>query len=1423
MPASRPGRKKAVQPSVAALSLVVIGASAGGLDAVRRLLAGISPDTGMAFILVQHLDPKHPSLLVELLAGHTVLTVEQAVDGAAIKREHLYIIAPGTYLTVAGGALKASPHDEARGARMPFDVLLRSVASEYGARGTGVVLSGTGADGTQGLEALHQVGGLTIAQDPGEAEYPGMPKSAIDTGVIDHVLELAAIPARLLPRDAAAAAPTSPRVDAARWLAEVVDLLRANTEHDFRAYKPGAIERRIEGRMLAANIPLGDHARYVALLRRDAGERDVLACDILINVTSFFRDPAVFSLLARTTIPDLVRDHGDETPMRVWTVGCGTGEETYSLAILFKEAMAAANRSFRIQIFASDADADALATARKGRYPAEIASDVSPERLARFFVKEDAGYSVSADLRACVVFAVHDVLVDPPFSRLDFISCRNLLIYLRPPAQVKLIALLHFALRNGGLLLLGGAETAGDIEGRFEVVARSERLFRHVGRHRSSELKLPTASTSQRRRVPAPAEGAEPARATGPAELCKRLVLEAFTPAAALVNAAGECVYSLGAIGKYLAVAPGVPTHNVLAMATPRLRGRLKSAIERAFTSKARVEIAGGRREHGKPATAFRVLLQPAKDGDAELVLIGFVDTPERAPAHVPSETGTQADEDASELETARAELAAANAERDAADEARKVAVEEASSANEEHQSTNEELLTSKEEIQSLSEEITALNAQLQQILDAQRTLSADMQNILYSTDVPTVFLDPELNIRFFTPATKALFKVISSDVGRPLADFASLGSDRTLSAEARDVLVTKAPRERVIETEGRFWCRRILPYRAHDGLVAGVVITFADITERTQASAALEEARRIADQANAAKSRFLAAASHDLRQPLQTLTLVQGLLASSVTGERDQRLVQRLDETLGAITGVLDTFLDINQIEAVTLPVELTDFAIGGLLGRLRDEFAHHAAARHLELRVVTSALHVRSDPRLLEQMIRNLVSNALEYTQEGKVLIGCRRRGGPLSIEIWDTGIGIPEAELGQIFNEYRQLDNAARERNRGLGLGLAIVQRLGDLLGHPVAVRSHPDRGSVFSIEVPLAPAEAQPNSRAAKPSATPMRREGTVLIVEDDPEVRELLELILAEEGYTTIVAGNGATAIELTTQGARPDLILADFNLPGALDGVATIIRLRETLPSATPAMILTGDISTTARRTIARAACVQLNKPVKPGELIHTIQELLTEPATAKPEQTGPVVYVIDDDQSVRETLREALEGAGRTVQDFASGEAFLQTFRPGREACLLVDAYLPGMSGLDLLRHLGGADHHVPAIMITGHSDVSMAVEAMKAGALDFVEKPIGVPDLLASVVRAFDRAADAGKLAARQADAATRIAALTPRQREIMSLVLAGHPSKNIAADLRISQRTVENHRASIMIKTGVKSLPALARLAIAAAATI
>ncbi len=716
---------------------------------------------------------------------------------------------------------------------------------------------------------------------------------------------------------------------------------------------------------------------------------------------------------------------------------------------------------------------------------------------------------------------------------------------------------------------------------------------------------------------------------------------------------------------------------------------------------------------------------------------------------------------------------------------------EEAMSVNEEFQSTNEELETSKEELQSLNEELTALNGQLQETLDEHRAVANDLDNILTSVDLATLFLDEKLNIRFFTPAARLLFSVIASDVGRPLADLAHHFADGDLLADAKKVLADLVPITREIAAEnGAYYSCRILPYRTKENRIEGVVLTFVDVTARKRAEDAANVAKIQAEQANIGKSRFLAAASHDLRQPLQTLSLLQGVLAKRLTDENGSKLIARLEETIGAMSGMLNSLLDINQLEAGIVRPEIVEFRVDELLERLKTEFAYHAAAKGLGWRVVTSRAMVRSDPRLLEQVLRNLLSNAMKYTERGAVLLGCRRHEDKLRIEVWDRGIGISSDHIKAIFDEFHQVNNAARERNRGLGLGLSIVKRICDLLGYTVDVRSTPGNGSVFAIEVPIARRRRGASRRIGVAKSKAIEGlTGNILIVEDDPAVREMLEILLASEGHRTTAFASTAQAIQEVARGAiAPDLVVADYNLPGDLTGIELIAKLRKSLQHEIPALVLTGDISTDTLHAIDRAGCAHLYKPTEAEELTQEIQALLTltpkrrpkvaagEPEAIRPGgEVQPTIFLVDDDQMVLDTMRALLHEHGHAVEAYGSCSAFLDGVRSDRTGCLLVDAIMPGMSGIQLLERLKAEGRHLPAIMITGQGDTAMAVAAMKAGALDFLEKPVRPKQLLASIDHVLDTAQHSAEISARRREEArAQLARLTPRERDVMGLVI-------------------------------------------------
>jgi len=1520
----------------------------------------------MAFVVIQHLDPTHASMMAELLASHTQMQVVQASDGLAVEPNHVYLIPPGVYLALADGGLHLSKPRERHGARLPFDFFLRSLAVECGPQAICVILSGSGSDGSLGLKAVNEQGGLVVVQTPNEAAHDGMPCSAIETGFVDLVLPVAKVPDAIIGFYRQAYVKSDRKAPSTRYaaendLAEIIAVLSTRTSHDFSFYKRGTLQRRVERRMAMAGID--DCAGYLQVLQDDAKERETLAQDLLINVTHFFRDAPAFDLLAHKGLPALVREHAQGQPLRIWVPGCSTGEEAYSIAMLLHEEITAAKRHIKLQVFASDVDRDCITFARNGVYTEQIQADVTPQRIDRFFVKEAGVYRIDRELRESVVFTTQNLLTDAPFSRLDLISCRNVLIYLKPEAQKRVLALFHFALRKNGVLFLGSSETTGAVSNHFEAISKKHCIFRHISSSRPGEVDFPvTVGDCGRASVPKLVRKTT----THPPPLGKvaeRMLQATYIPASVLINAKREGLHFFGPTDRYLKIATGEATQDILVMAREGLSNRLREVIQQASDTQARALVTGARVERDGNQLPINIAVAPLQVQGEGFFLISFIDQAQKEQRHIgrvetPAEA-SRVGELEQEIDAMRGELNSAVRGLEIANEEHKVVNEEAMSINEEFQSANEELETSKEELQSLNEELNALNVQLQETVERQRATSDDLNNILNSSDVATLFLDCALKIRFFTPATKALFNIIATDIGRPLGDLTHRFGDDDLLTDAHTVLETGLPMRREVEANNSSWLlRSILPYRNDEARVEGVVVTFTGISEikvaqqQIQAARAysesiiatineplvvldgelrvvsasssfyrvfavtpeatvgrrlneagahldvpvlrgflgslpadglrakpaeiaitlpalglrafvvsahviqeqpstgrkmlltivdvtdarrdeklLETAKAEADRANIGKSRFLAAASHDLRQPLQAISLLQGILEKRVTDEDTLKVVERLDETVGAMSSMLDKLLDINQLEAGVVRPDIIDFPVDGLLDRVRTEFTLLAAEKGLEWRAVPCRLTVRSDPRLLEQMIRNLLSNALKYTKTGKLLLGCRRRGPKVRIEILDTGIGIPSNQVRKIFEEFHQLDNPARQRSQGLGLGLSIVQRLGALLDHPINVSSRPGSGSLFSVEVPLGnQVGARPAFAKEHESGHGETDAGNILVVEDDPDVREIIKLLLEAEGHCVTVAVDGSEALErATSEATPPDLVIADYNLPSDVSGLDIIATLQSRLPREIPAIILTGDISTATLREIARHGYIHLNKPVKARPLTALIQSLLDKSRNSVREsapqlvpplnsQKSSTVYVVDDDAMVREAMRDLLQQNGYAVEVFANGELFLQKERV--EGCLLLDARMSGISGLELIERLKADGRALPTIMITGSGDVATAVQSMKAGAVDFIEKPIGHADLLTSIERALNRNGDATKLSHERDRALAYVASLTARQRQVMDLVLAGHPSKNIAADLGISQRTVDNHRAAIMKKTGSKSLPALIRLAIAAA---
>ena len=868
-------------PTASEFPVVGIGASAGGLAAFEAFFSGMpaATDPGMAFVLVQHLAPDHKSILSDLIRRYTRMAVFEVEDGMVVQPNCAYIIPPGRDMAFLNGTLQLLEPSEPRGQRLPIDFFFRSLAQDQRERAIGIVLSGTGSDGTQGVRAIKGEGGMVMVQNTASTEFDGMPRSAIATGMVDYELPPAEMPAQLIAYAAHAygklpksTTVPAPKVETA--MKKIFILLRAQTGHDFSLYKPSTIHRRIERRMAVHQIGAIDG--YVRYLQQNQVEVEALFRDLLIGVTNFFRDPDAFRVLEEQVIPKLFENKSPGSVIRVWTPGCSTGEEAYSIAILLVERMEALKAGFTVQLFATDIDAQAIATARSGLYPESIAADISPERLARFFTREADGsaYRIHKRIRDLLVFSEQDVIKDPPFSRLDLISCRNLLIYMGVELQKKLILLFHYALKPEGWLFLGTSEGVGESAELFGVLDRKAKVYRRKedvqGPQRVALGRfLPAHSAADAEPSPGVAKGAAATLVRGSLrETTEQALLAQLVAAGALVDAHGDILYLHGRTGMFLEPAPGeAGINSILKMAREGLRRDLAAALHKAAGRKNTVFCPGLRVKTNGHFTTVNLTVRPVTTGsgatpEAPLLLVILEEAPAAAAAITPDPVladglapgphATSSPDAEARIAALTAELRAkeeylqsANEELQSSTEELKSSNEEMQSVNEELQSTNEELETSKEELQSVNEELATVNTELQTKVNDLSRANNDMNNLLAGTGIGTVFVDHQLCILRFTPAASSIINLILSDVGRPVAHIVSnLVDYHSLVADVRQVLDTLTPKEVPVQTvEGKSYTMRIQPYRTLENVIEGAVITFVDITEMVRTREALLKA----------------------------------------------------------------------------------------------------------------------------------------------------------------------------------------------------------------------------------------------------------------------------------------------------------------------------------------------------------------------------------------------------------------------------------------------------------------------------------------------------------------------------------------------------------------------------------------------------
>ncbi|MBU0621479.1 MAG: PAS domain-containing protein [Gammaproteobacteria bacterium] len=851
-------------------TIVGIGASAGGLEAFEQFFHSVAADSGMAFVLVSHLDPDHDSMLTEILQRATTMPVVEAQDQVKVEPNCVYTLPPNREMSIFHGVLQLSTPEMPRGQRMVIDSFLRSLAEDQGEKAVGIILSGTGTDGTLGLRAIQGAGGITLVQEPTTAKYNGMPGSAIQAGYATHVLAVEKMPEQLLNntrhlgvrREEPQQAPTQ-----ANGMSRILMLLRSGTGHDFSLYKKSTIGRRIERRMSQHNID--DTEVYARYLKEHPAELQILFKELLINVTSFFRDPDAFVALKQEVLPKLLAGKPDDYVFRVWVAGCATGEEAYSIAILLREVMEESNREFRTQIYSTDLDEDAIAVARAASYPPNIAQDVTPERLRRFFIKEEAGYRVKKEIREMVVFATQSVIKDPPFTKLDLLSCRNLMIYLEPEMQNRVIPAFHYALKPGGVLFLSPSESIGNHVELFTALNRKWKFYQTTPSIASTRAVMSSGlSWTGDNTTKGPDQVITKIKETDFAELTRRVLLQSYAPASVVTNQKGDILFVHGDTGKYLRPAPGQATLNVIEMAREGLQMELRAAIQTAAEQNTptlnREATFGSNGDFHSVSFSVRPL--PYPNAASGMLLVSFQDMPgarsASAAAAQPAagkaakgkhSAATGAEQRAEELERELAytkeNLHATIEEQQASNEELKSTNEEMQSTNEELQSTNEELETSKEELQSVNEELVTVNAELQDKIEQLAGMQNDMKNLLDNVNVGTIFLNDTLGIKRFTRDAVQVYRLVASDVGRPLADIKSNIKDDDLLADAQAVLDTLVPREREVRTDsGAWYLARIQPYRTLDNVIDGVVLTFTDISKRMQAESAMKDARELAE-----------------------------------------------------------------------------------------------------------------------------------------------------------------------------------------------------------------------------------------------------------------------------------------------------------------------------------------------------------------------------------------------------------------------------------------------------------------------------------------------------------------------------------------------------------------------------------------------
>ncbi len=1219
-------------------AVVGIGASAGGVQATKRFFEHTAVDSGMAYVVVLHLSEEHESHLAQILQSVTAMPVVQVTQRTTVEANHVYVIPPAKHILLTDGELRLIDAEHIRGRRVPIDLFFRSLAESYGKKAVAVILSGAGSDGTLGLERVKEMGGFTVVQDPSEAEYDAMPRSAILSGLVDLVLPLAEIPDKLrrvinLSEPLEVAADSGAHDDNGQGgsrLRDVLSLVQIRTGHDFNNYKRPTLRRRIARRLQVHELT--DLGAYVELLQSRPDEVEDLLRDLLITVTNFFRDPLAFAALEAEVIPKLFEGKTALDTVRVWVAGCGTGEEAYSLGMLLLEYAQGLVSPPRIQIFASDINAQAIRIGRECKYDEAISVDVSPERLQRFFVKEGNLYRIKKELRELVLFAPHNVLRDPPFSKLDLVTCRNLLIYLNRPTQERVMELFHFSLNRGGYLFLGSSESIDRSAALFGMVNKAQRLFKSRSTAANPQRNTPPAMPASGKWLPERwfsdrSQGQslekEAQSPTSFSDLHDQLNAQLGAPSV-LVNEQFEILHAAEGAAHFLKFSGGEPSHNLLKVILPGLLLDLRGALMTAVRERRNVEARHVRFDAGGVERSVNIGVRPEREDGSGLLLVTLEEQPLREMPDGPQSVSETLRSDRAiesvvqrleeESQATRERLKSTIEQFEISTEELKASNEELQAINEELRSASEELETSKEELQSLNEELITVNHELKDNIEEVGRVNSDLQNLMAATNIATIFLDRHLRIKRYTPPVTEIFNLIPADVGRPLAHVTHHLEYDAISEDAAKVLTTLQSQEREIGSAAlqTDYLVRLSPYRTNDDRIDGVVLSFVDISDRKHAENILKED----DQR---KNEFLATLSHELRNPLNALRSSLALMEhlTSVADLQAERVnaLQPLEMT----RRLIDDLLDVGRVSQGKVRLRLAATSLSSVLERgvqmLSARIAESGLTFHLELPPLS--VTVSGDAVRLEQVFINLMSNAIKYSNPGgQVWLTAQVSPEEVQIRIRDTGIGLSSDRLKKVFELFSQVASDGTRTQDGLGIGLYLVKQILELHGGTVTAQSDGlGHGSQFTAYLPLIAAPLQALVVPLEPALVVAAKSWRILLSDDYEPARKAVARLLRFMGHEIATAADGSETLEVAAT-FKPELILLDINMPG-MNGyeVAKVLR-NQPAHAETVLVALTGygqpeDIS----RALAAGFNGHIVKPLDPDALEKMLLERSWLPA----------------------------------------------------------------------------------------------------------------------------------------------------------------------------------------------------------------